>query len=149
MRTKRRSHEGLFIFCSYSIVTPTPALPSQCFNYFSNTDQTRSVSSVASSVVCDNAASFGSSPAWVRFTGAAGTVLANYAPSENKCNTHAPGWYNGSYPSSGSTTSGTVCYNWNGNLCNWLNAISVTNCNSFYVYELTTPPVCNLRYCTM
>lgn len=149
MRTKRVLYETLFLCRFHSIVTPAPAVPSQCFNYFSNTDQTRSVSYGSSSAVCDNAASFGSSPAWVRFTGAAGTVLANYAPSINNCNTHAPGWYNGSYPSSGGTTLGTVCYNWGENMCYWLNAISVTNCNGFYVYELTTPPVCNLRYCTM
>lgn len=138
-----------FFFCSYSIATTTVALPAQCVSYTSNTDATRSVSYGAPSIVCDSVASFGSSPAWVRFSGAAGTVLANYAISSYNCNTHATGWYTGSYPSVGSTTSGTVCYNWGGNTCNWSNAISVTNCNGFYVYQLTTPPVCSLRYCTM
>ncbi|CAF5154983.1 unnamed protein product, partial [Rotaria magnacalcarata] len=32
--------------------------------------------------------------------------------------------------------------------CTWSNTISVTNCGSFYVYELSMPPVCAARYCT-
>ncbi len=76
-------------------------------------------------------------------------MLVNSSPTTYRCNTHAPGWYGGSYPGIGLTVSGTVCYNWNSNTCNWSNLIQVTNCNGYYVYGLISPPVCSLRYCTM
>ncbi len=65
------------------------------------------------------------------------------------CGTSATGWYTGSYPSAGSTTSGTVCYYWGGNTCYWSNSIQVTNCNGYYVFYLTSTPTCSLRYCTI
>lgn len=152
MQRKQREIGRIYMHISVSsscIATATLVLPSQCYSYVPNTDGTRSISYGVRSSGCDSASTFGSSPAWVRFSGAAGTVLASSAPSINSCSTDAPGWYTGSYPSAGGTTSGTVCYNWNGNTCNWSNAVSVTNCNGFYVYQLTTPPNCSLRYCTM
>jgi hypothetical protein len=46
------------------------------------------------------------------------------------------------------TTNGTVCFEWSSNTCNWNTKIQVTNCGSYYVYQLGAPPVCSLRYCT-
>ena len=75
-------------------------------------------------------------------------MLADTAPSIYRCSTHATGYYTETYPAVGSTVNGTVCYHWSSNMCNWSNLISVTNCNGYYVYLLTAPPVCQLRYCT-
>ncbi|CAF1409770.1 unnamed protein product [Adineta ricciae] len=128
--------------------TTSAALPSQCSSYTTISDSTRLATSGSPSIVCDSTV-FTSTPVWIRFVGAGGTMIVNSAPSTYRCNTHAPGWYTGSLPGAGGTVSGTVCYNWSGNTCNWSNSIMVTNCISFYVYRLITPPVCNLRYCTM
>ncbi|CAF1285697.1 unnamed protein product [Adineta ricciae] len=125
--------------------TTSAALPSQCSSYTTISDSTRLATSGSPSIVCDSTV-FTSTPVWIRFVGAGGTMIVNSAPSTYRCNTHAPGWYTGSLPGAGGTVSGTVCYNWSGNTCNWSNSIMVTNCISFYVYRLITPPVCNLRY---
>jgi len=85
---------------------------------------------------------------WYRIQGAAGTMLADSVVPIYQCSTHATGYYTGTYPAIGSTVSGTVCYYWSSNTCNWSNSISVTNCNGYFVYYLIAPPVCNLRYCT-
>ena len=126
--------------------TTSAALPSQCSSYTTDSDSTRNVAYTAT-VVCDTS-TFSSTAVWVRFVSPAGTYIPTSAPSTSTCGTHAPGWYNGPYPSTaGSTTTGTVCYNWSGNTCNWSNQIQITHCNTFYVFYLIAPPVCSLRYC--
>ena len=142
-------HFHKFISLYFLLASTARSLPTQCSSYFTSTDGTRRVTYGVGSVSCDSASIFGSSPAWVRFSGAAGTQLLNYSTTNNNCNTHASGWYRGRYPDPGNTVVGIVCYNWNGNTCNWSNNIQVTNCNNFYVYQLSTPPACSLRYCTM
>ncbi|CAF3969721.1 unnamed protein product, partial [Adineta steineri] len=133
---------------SITTTTTSVALPAQCFSYTSITDATRLATYAGSGSVCDQS-TFSTTPVWVRFSGAGGTMLVNYYPSIYRCHTDAPGWYTGSLPAVGSTVSGTVCYYWSGYTCNWSNSVSVTNCNGYYVYALIRPPVCNLRYCTM
>ena len=65
------------------------------------------------------------------------------------CGTDAPGWIDGVHPSEwGSTATVNVCYHWSGSDCNWSNDIRVTNCGQYYAYELATPPVSCLAYCT-
>jgi hypothetical protein len=124
------------------------ALPSQCSCYTLITDVTRNAGYSGGTIVCDNTGSF-SSARWYRFSDAAGTMLARSVVPINRCNTQATGWYNGVYPSAaGSTTSGTVCFNWAGNNCWYSNSISVTNCNGYYVFYLP-PTLCNGRYCTV
>jgi hypothetical protein len=67
-----------------------------------------------------------------------------------RCSTSAPGWYSGQMPSVMDTTiNGTVCYTWSSNNCSYSNQIQVTNCGSYYVYNLPPPPISSgLRYCT-
>ena len=87
---------------------------------------------------------------WVRFSGAAGTMLATCPVHYTNCDTNSAGWYSGMFPSlAGDTTSGTVCYSWLTNTCLYNNTISVTNCNGYYVFALTSSPRCSLRYCTI
>ena len=40
-----------------------------------------------------------------------------------------------------------VCFHWSSDCCHWYRYIRVRNCGAFYVYELSRPPTCNLRYC--
>ncbi|CAF1156564.1 unnamed protein product [Adineta steineri] len=125
------------------------ALPPQCSTATIITDATRNAAYTVASSLCDQSSGL-SGTNWYRFSSGAGTILANYVVPINQCGTQATGSYTGAYPSTiGSTSSGTVCYNWSGNSCMWSNSISITNCNGYYVFYLSAPPVCNLRYCTM
>ncbi|CAF3636975.1 unnamed protein product [Rotaria socialis] len=129
-------------------VTTTIILPVQCSSYTTNVDSTRRISYMGTST-CDSTL-FGTTGTWVRFMSPAGATMPTSAPSTSTCGTDAPGWFNGAYPSTaGSTTTGTVCYNWAGNTCNWSNSIQITHCSTFYVFKLINTPVCNLRYCTV
>jgi hypothetical protein len=83
---------------------------------------------------------------WYRFTGTYKS-LVTADPGPNKCGTAATGWLKGVLPANGQTASLTECYDWSGNTCNWSNAVQVTNCGSYYVYQLQNPPACNLAYC--
>ena len=69
-------------------------------------------------------------------------------PPIKSCGTLAPGWLKGKHPSEddGRVTR-KVCYNWKNKICRWNNNIRVTNCGDYFVYELTKPPTCRLRYC--
>jgi hypothetical protein len=130
-----------------TILPPTGDLPSQCFTYMLITDKTRH-SSHPGYIGCDNAI-FKKLPIWVRFSGGAGTRLVRGPAEPFRCGTQGAGWYSGSYPSTaGANISGTVCYSWPGNSCQWSNVISITNCNSYFVFALRAPPACFLRYCT-
>jgi hypothetical protein len=68
--------------------------------------------------------------------------------SKNRCGTAATGWMNGAHPTvaDGKATR-KVCYSWGGNCCKWSNNIEVVNCGQYYVYKLSAPSGCNLRYC--
>ena len=138
--------------CSTTAITTTvtsSSLPAQCSNYTSITDATRNAGYSVANYTCDTSSSI-SAGGWVRFSGSAGAMLASCPVPVYQCGTHAPGWYSGVYPSTaGSMTTGTVCYSWSSNTCNWSNSISVTNCNGYYVFQLSTPPSCRLRYCTI
>ncbi|CAF1086585.1 unnamed protein product [Adineta steineri] len=130
--------------------TTTITLPSQCSNYTVITNSSRNAAYSGGASACDQNGPMTSIGSWYRFSGAAGTILANFTVATYHCGTDATGSYTGVYPSTpGVSINGTVCYNWNSNSCNWSNSVLITNCNGFYVYFLTTPPVCNLRYCTM
>ncbi|CAF4323525.1 unnamed protein product, partial [Adineta steineri] len=124
-----------------SVVSP------QCYNYTLINDPTRSVN-VTTGSTCDQSL-FNSSAMWVRFVGVGGTQIPTSPVGISRCGTSATGWYSGQMPTGVNTTiNGTVCYNYASNNCHWSNSISVTNCGSYYVYELSAPPDCDLRYCT-
>ncbi|CAF1184542.1 unnamed protein product [Adineta ricciae] len=121
----------------------------QCNNYTLIDDPTRSVNATnTGNYTCDRDF-FTSVPMWFRFVGAGGSQLTTDPVEIYHCTTHAPGWYSSEMPlSSDTTVNGTVCFTWSGSYCNWNNTISVTNCGSYYVYQLSQPPTCRLRYCT-
>ncbi len=141
------------------VCTTTPATtynystvsPSQCSNYIENADGTRNIGYTATINSCDNVASFSSAaPVWFRFEDPAGKVIANSPVPPNSCGTVATGWYAGQYPTPNfSTATSIVCYYISTNTCAACNLISVTNCQTFYVFLLPQPPSCNYRYCTL
>ena len=119
----------------------------QCVDYITLNDPTRNIAHVDPNVRnCDDAGTW--TGGWYRFMDAAGTKMATSPPAENVCNTHAPGWFQGTYPAnSGEVVNGTVCFNWAGNPCEWSSAVQVANCGNYYVFQLPVAPVCSLRYC--
>jgi len=124
-------------------------LPPQCASYTVNIDSTRNIAS-SSGTTCDQTIFSKQSPTWVRFESPAGTMIPTSAPAENHCHTSATGWMSTKYPLvAGLTLHATVCYNSGSNNCAYSNSILVTNCTGFYVFALTAPPKCNLRYCTI
>lgn len=125
-------------------------MPVQRSNYTINTDITRDVAYNNISNLCDNIAPFGIVPVWFRFQTPGGAMIANYSVANGYCSTSAPGWYAGQYPSTSYTTATSIaCYRNGGHLCYYCNLMSVTNCNTFFVFALSKPPTCNRRYCTV
>lgn len=125
--------------------TMTSSTP-QCSSYTIINDSTR-LATAAGGTSCDSPL-FNSTTTWIRFSGSGGTQLVTSAPSISACDAQAPGWYSGSLPISGNTVTGEACYAWSSNDCYWSNTIQVTDCGSFYVWGLVSPPECSLRYCT-
>ncbi len=120
--------------------------PGQCTIQTVITDGTRNVNYTGSTSGCDSTLGI----AWYQFTGAAGTILANYPVPIGSCGTQNTGWYNGSYPSVPNTlVPGTICFNAPGNTCAYTSNTLITNCNGFYTFLLFPPSPCNARYCTM
>jgi len=112
-----------------------------------NTDATRRMTYGGGSS-CDSSL-FGSGT-WVRFDSPAGPTIPTSPVSISNCGTVATGWYNGTYPSVAGTSSlGTVCFNYYGNTCSWSNPATVTNCGSFYINLLVNAPCCYCRHCTV
>ena len=90
----------------------------------------------------------GLSKAWYRFGGAAGRQMPTQCVPVNQCGTHAPGWLTGGHPSVGQgVVQRRVCFHWSRSCCRWSLNIRVQNCGAFFVYELSRPPACNLRFC--
>lgn len=130
-----------------TITIPPSALPVQCDNYLNISDRTRLAYNENGGTSCDDV--LFPTPTWIRFIGGSGRLLANCPVPVRRCGATTPGWYSGVYPSSvGATTSGNVCYNWDTNTCKWSTPISVTNCNGFYIFYLSAPPICDARFCT-
>ena len=88
------------------------------------------------------------SPGWYRMTGNSGDRIPEKCVPKRRCGTHAPGWLNGTHPKVlDGVVNRRVCYHWSNNCCLWKNDIKIRNCGGYYVYELTKPPACSLRYC--
>ena len=86
--------------------------------------------------------------AWYRFTGLAGSKMADVVVDKYHCGTHAPGYLTGGHPSvAEGAVQRKVCFHWSSSNCQWFSYIRVRNCGGFYVYELSKPRACRLRYC--
>ena len=88
-------------------------------------------------------------PGWYKMDEAIGTQIPEEVVVPYKCGTYVTGYLNGTHPSTvGELKDVNVCFNWVGNSCYRNNIIQVANCGDFYLYNLVTPPVCYLRYCS-
>jgi len=86
--------------------------------------------------------------AWYRFTASAGNKMADTLVLKYHCGTNAPGYLTGGHPTvAQGAVSRRVCFHWSSNSCYFSTDIRVRNCGAFYVYELSKPPSCHLRYC--
>ena len=86
-----------------------------------------------------------STPGWYRFRGDAGNQMAASCVDIQHCDTHAPGWMNGTHPAvTEGVPSVKACFNWTLNCCRWSVNIRVHNCSGFYGYELKKPPKCRV-----
>lgn len=123
-------------------------LPIECSLYVNNTDSTRQAYNQNGGTSCDDVVFPVST--WVRFIGGSGSLLANCPVPFRHCRATTPGWYSGTYPSvAGTTSTGIVCFNWGTDTCMWNISISVINCNGFYIFDLSPPPICDARFCTI
>ncbi|CAF1329715.1 unnamed protein product [Rotaria sordida] len=130
----------------------TVDLPSQCYSYLSINDSTRSISNLVNGTACDQSlftSSNISAPTFVRFISSNGKILSSVPGGSNKCGTSLPGWTSATFPTNpGDTVDATVCYQYLTRSCYVSNPITITNCDTFYVFGLTKPPRCPARYCT-
>ena len=89
---------------------------------------------------------------WYRFSGGAGTQMAEACRKMYSCSTNSSGWLNGTHPTvAEGIVQRKVCFLqrvsqfFNG-CCYYSKNISVRNCGAFYVYRLD-PAGCDYRYC--
>ena len=115
----------------------------ECFGYQWLTESNRNTNYLGNDGLCDDGLSTG----WYRFGGQAGSKMATSCVPGFRCATLAPSWLDGIHPTvaEGKVTR-KVCYSVN-DCCLYSNYIEVVNCGKYYVYELSKPPACNLRYC--
>ncbi|XP_078062216.1 uncharacterized protein LOC144488067, partial [Mustelus asterias] len=126
-----------------------PALTDPCENHTVLDDTWRSADckekECSDKEMCDQQLNEG----WYRFKSSGGWKILETRVAEEYCSTHHPGWLQGSHPTlEQGEGSGTVCFNWDGNLCSWKREIKIKNCSSYFVYELKPTPGCDAAYCT-
>ncbi|XP_078061348.1 pancreatic secretory granule membrane major glycoprotein GP2-like [Mustelus asterias] len=86
---------------------------------------------------------------WYWFKSSGGWKILETWVTPGRCSTEYPGWLQGSHPTLEQREgSGTVCFNWDGNLCSWKREIKIKNCDGYFVYELKPTPGCEAAYCT-
>ncbi|XP_074637733.1 uncharacterized protein LOC141896321 isoform X8 [Acropora palmata] len=135
---------------SLSIMNPTTALPSECYNYTVLDESNRAITYPGVTYFCDNRLS-----GWYRFLGEAGSKMSNSCVTGRLCGADRPGWLVGDHPSvSEGVAMRRVCFasSISGgspatSCCLWSTYVMVRNCGTFFVYKLHRPPACNLRYC--
>ena len=135
------SSSGLLLFrCLTDLVL---AHHSDCFRYQWLNESNRNKEYAVRELFCDKGLS-----GWNRFGGGAGIKMPTSCVRAYRCGTAISGWMNGAHPtvSDGKVTR-RVCYCYDGNCCYMLDNIEVVNCGKYYVYKLSEPPSCSLRYC--
>ena len=120
-------------------------MPQECFGYKWLKESNRNQKySQRLNRRCDDGLS-----GWYRFGGGAGTKMPTSCVPKYRCGTDAPGWMNGAHPTvaEGKVTR-KICFSWYDGCCQyWSNNMEVVNCGQYYVYKLSPPSHCYLRYC--
>ncbi|XP_068722945.1 uncharacterized protein [Montipora capricornis] len=128
---------------SLATLTPTPALPPECYNYEVLNESNRAITYQGFTFLCDFRLS-----GWYRFRGEAGTRMPQSCVPSRRCGTSQPGWLNGSHPSvSEGAVYRQVCFSNSFSCCRRSTFIYVRNCGAFFVYNFHRTPGCSLRYC--
>lgn len=118
----------------------------ECQNYQSLTAADRKITYTTYHGYCDNSITEG----WYRFEGAAGTRMpTSCIDQKNTCGTHATSWLTNGHPRvADGRVMKPVCFSYSGQCCySGIKHINVTNCGSYYVYQLVRPANCYYRYC--
>ncbi|XP_078357600.1 uncharacterized protein LOC144642507 isoform X1 [Oculina patagonica] len=131
-------------YCGVGYTPQGPTPSSECSRYKVLGENDRAQGYMGPVVKCDRSLSKG----WYRFQGLAGKQMPNTCVPKQRCGTHAPGWLSGGHPTvAQGAVQRRVCFHWRTRCCYWSTNIRVRNCGAFYVYELSSPPACQLRYC--
>ncbi|XP_074612974.1 uncharacterized protein LOC141871838 isoform X2 [Acropora palmata] len=134
---------------SYTVISSKDTVSDECFNFTFLNESNRAVTNLSSSL--DNLSDFKLS-GWYRFSGGAGTQMAEACPKMYSCSTNSSGWLNGSHPTvAEGIVKRKVCFlqlvsQFFTDCCNQAKTISVRNCGGFYVYRLD-PSDYYSRYC--
>ena len=141
---------------STTIVTSSVSIGSQtglpCSSYTTINDPTRNANVSGLYSTCDTGPLFNTTNggSWIRFIGTGGTIIPMTSPGPNHCGGYLPGWSNGSLPTTvGLVANTTICFELNGNPCQYLALTPLVNCGGFYVYFLRPVRFCSGRYCTI
>ncbi|XP_068711555.1 uncharacterized protein [Montipora foliosa] len=132
---------------SYTVTSYKETVSNECSNYKFLNESNRAMTYVNRSIgnMCDSALS-----GWYRFSGEAGTQMADSCPKIYHCTTDSPGWLDGTHPTvAEGIVQRKVCFFQQlfvSNCCEFSKDISVRNCGAFYVYRLD-PLKCYSRYC--
>ncbi|XP_047636332.1 pancreatic secretory granule membrane major glycoprotein GP2 [Phacochoerus africanus] len=116
-----------------------------CKNYTLLDDPSRSTENAELAENCDK-----DLHGWYRFVGTGGEKMPVDCVPVYRCQTSAPLWLNGTYPTVGEgIVNRTACAHWSGNCCFWKTEVLTKACQGgYHVYRLESTPQCNLRYCT-
>ena len=123
--------------------TTTAELPEHCTNYNVLESHSRNYMvtehNFCSGTYCCNQAGYEhvrpewKGDGWYRITGQAGTKIIDSPVDVSHCGTAATGWLSGEHPSPGEgVVTRRVCFNYDGNPCNWKADVDVLNCNDAY-----------------
>ncbi|XP_068711539.1 uncharacterized protein [Montipora foliosa] len=137
----------VYFTATYTVISYNDTVSNECSNYRILNESNRAMTHVNSSIgnLCDSSFS-----GWYRFSGEAGTQMADSCRKMYHCNSDSPGWLNGTHPTvAEGIVQRKVCFLQHSNgtdCCYFSKNISVRNCGAFYVYRLD-PPRCYSRYC--
>ncbi|XP_067037290.1 uncharacterized protein [Acropora muricata] len=140
---------SLFFRASYTVISHNDTESDECSNYTFLNDLSRAIMYADRSLgnLSDSNLS-----GWYRFSGEAGTQMAEACPKMYSCSTNSSGWLNGAHPTvAEGIVQRQVCFSQRvsqflKDCCNHSKNISVRNCGAFYVYRLD-PPDYYSRYC--
>ncbi|XP_044173286.1 uncharacterized protein LOC114975057 isoform X6 [Acropora millepora] len=144
-----RAFWWVYFWASYTVVSHKDTVSDECSNYIFLNESNRAMTYAGRSLgnLSDSKLS-----GWYRFSGGAGTQMAEACPKMYSCNTNSSGWLHGTHPTvAEGIVKRKVCFSQRvsqflNDCCNHSKNISVRNCGAFYVYRLD-PPDNYSRYC--
>ncbi|XP_067037302.1 protein sidekick-2-like isoform X2 [Acropora muricata] len=138
-----------FFRASYTVIRHKDTVSDECSNYTFLNESNRATTYADRRLgnLSDSKLS-----GWYRFSGGAGTQMAEACPKMYSCSTNSSGWLRGTHPTvAEGIVQRKVCFSQRVSqffydCCNHSKNISVRNCGAFYVYRLD-PLDSYSRYC--